>query len=129
MSHITVDENILPQMLDEIRQGRQRVLDGAGLRFHKVAYAECPRSNINTPGYVHLQDTIGYEVDQQSTFYQQWATFYAVKSYAQFVNDGTSRMPPRPFFDHGILAVQDDMDVIVEGAYRDLMLGRVGGRK
>ena len=126
MFTFTVTDNILPEVLDEIRHTAASVLQGAGMLFERVAVEQCPVSDIDDPGYIHLYETIGYEVDQESTYHQQWVTFYVIKNYAQFVNDGTSRMGPRPFFTNGVLAVSDDMDSVVRARFRDLIMGRPG---
>ena len=68
-------------------------------------------------------------VDQESTFYQQFMTFYVMKDYAQHVNDGTSRMPPRPFFTDGVLAVDDHFDTLARRRFNNLMQGRVRGKR
>lgn len=122
---IKVTDNIMPQVFAEIRTQAHGVMSDAGELFRITAYRECPVSNINEPGYIHLRDTIGFELDQESTFYQMFLTFYVLKNYALFVNNGTSRMRPRPFFDWGLIAVQDGLDGLVEKRFRNLMLGHL----
>lgn len=119
-----VTENTLPQTLDAIRLGATRVLMGCGMKFQEVAVDECPVSNISTPGYIHLYQTIGYEVSDLTTYYQMWVTFFVLKHYALFVNNGTSRMRPRPFFDRGIAAMEDGVEDLVRRVFFDLIVGR-----
>ena len=128
-TRITVTDNIFPQVLREIREGTAKTLEGAGRWFYMVAREECPVSDIDEPGYVHLVDTIGYDVDTATTMLQWWVTFYVLKHYAIFVNNGTSRMGPRPFFDRGINAMTEHFEDVARASFRDLMLGRVGVRK
>lgn len=125
----TISDNILPDVAQEIREACAATLDGAGQLFKSTAYRECPVSTNNAPGYVHLRDTIGYEVDTESTFYQQFVQFYVVKDYAHFINDGTSRMAPRPFFSDGMMAVDDHFEDVVRDKFRDLMMGRTRGAR
>lgn len=124
---ITVTDNILSAVGQEIKQTAGVVLTDAGELFKSTAKAECPRSSIDAPGYVHLQDTIGYEADADSLVSQMWVTFWVIKSYAQFVNDGTSRMPPRPFFTDGVNMVAEHFDDAVRKRFAALMLGKVMG--
>jgi HK97 gp10 family phage protein len=120
---VKVTSNDLAAVAEEIVSLSGQVLDDLGQVFHSTAYDECPVSNIDEPGYVHLRDTIGYQISQPDTIGQQEVTFYATKDYAEFVNDGTSTMEPRPFFTDGLLAVEDKIDDIVRARYRNMMLG------
>jgi hypothetical protein len=125
MAYFTVTDNTLRQTADLIEKTAAQVLDGAGERFWNVARQECPISDIDEPGYVHLVETINWDVDQETTFSQIWVTFFVEKSYAMFVNNGTSRMPPRPFFDMGVAAVSDGIDEIIHDKFRFMMLGHM----
>lgn len=129
MIAITITDNILAQVCQQIVGKTTEVLDGAGTLYWNVARNECPISNIDEPGYVHLVETINYEVEPAPTFHMSWVTFFVIKNYAQFVNDGTARMPPRPFFTDGVLAVSDGIDNIVDKVYRDLQMGRAQVRR
>lgn len=124
---ITVTDNILADVAQEIKRTAGMALVDAGEMFKVTARTECPRSNIDTPGYVHLQDTIGYEVDADSLVSQMWVSFWVIKSYAEFINNGTSRMPPRPFFTDGVNAVAEHFDDVVRTRFASLMLGRAAG--
>lgn len=126
---VQVTDNILPQVLNQIRTLASDVLTEAGEEFKYTARMQCPVSATKEPGYVHLRDTIDYEVSQRSTFFQQWVIFFVGKYYATFVNNGTSRMAPRPFFTNGVLAVSDHIDDVVERVFRSLMLGHVENRR
>lgn len=124
MTTWVVKDNILPQVHALINESANQALDGAGQLYKKTARSFCPRSNIEAPGYVHLIDTIDYDTDYESTFFQKWVTFFVVKSYAQFINNGTERMQARPFFTNGVLAVSDGMEGVVRTAFADLIAGR-----
>jgi hypothetical protein len=121
----TVTDNILPQVIEQIHIKAGEALEEAGALYRKVAQDECPVSDIDEPGYVHLIETINYEVDTSSLQSQQYVTFFVLKDYAQFVNDGTSRMAPRPFHDTGVNAVSEGFEDIVERTFRSLKLGRL----
>ena len=122
-SYITVADNSLGATAQRIRDACHGLLDDAGTVFWDVARNECPISTIDEPGYVHLVETINYDIADETTFYQTWVTFYAVKHYAQYVNNGTSRMPARPFFDKGLAAVGDQIDGLILKRFHDLMNG------
>lgn len=125
MSRWTITNNILPEIREEIHKAVTDTLTAAGEVYHDKALNECPVSEIDSPGYVHLAETIGYEVDSDSLIYQQWVTFFVIKSYAEFVNNGTSKMAPRPFFTDGLLEVEDKFEGIVEKKFAALRSGKV----
>lgn len=120
---IKLRDDILPAVAQEIRQRAVWSLRDAGDLFKKRARQECPRSARNDPGYVHLQDTIDYELDANMMDHYSVLTMYVVKDYAIYVNDGTSRMAPRPFFTNGVLAVEDGFDELARNEFHGLILG------
>jgi hypothetical protein len=124
MATWVVTDNTLADTLDAIEMGAGRVLEGCGMLFKERAVRDCPVSDIDEPGYVHLYETIGYEVSLATTYFQQWVTFFVLKHYAIFVNNGTSRMRPRPFFTNGLLAVERGVDDLIHRIFFDLMMGR-----
>lgn len=126
MAHwtITVEDNRLAEVAAEIRSQAIATLSDAGELFKKTARRECPVSKIRTPGYVHLRETIDFVTDADSMFYLAFVQLFVIKNYAIYINNGTSRMPPRPFFDAGVSAVNDHYDEVVEKRFAGLKSGR-----
>lgn len=120
----TVTDDVLGGICDQIIEVAGETLTHAGGRYKRRARADCPVSDIRSPGYVHLRDSIDFDVDLDSTYHQMWVTFYVIKFYAEFVNNGTSRMAPRPFFTNGVLEVEESYEDLVMRDTRDLRMGR-----
>ena len=53
--------NWMPTM-QAIKQGCSDLMNECGERYYDVALNECPVSDVDTPGYVHLAETINYEL-------------------------------------------------------------------
>lgn len=124
---LQVTDNVLPEVLQEVRAAAVDTLTVAGDVFRYVAQNEAPISYKSGKNYVHMVETINYDVDTDSALHQAWVTFFVLPFYSQFVNFGTSRMPPRPFFTNGVLAVQNGYDLIAYRCFAGLMSGRRPG--
>jgi HK97 gp10 family phage protein len=119
-----VTGNIFGPICDQIVDAVEQTIVHAGDRYKKRARRDCPVSDIRTPGYVHLRDTIDYEADTGSLEHFMYLQMYVVKSYAEYVNNGTSRMAPRPFHTNGVLEVEEHYEDIVMNDTRELRMGR-----
>lgn len=84
------------------------VLDSFGAESVIECRRDCPVSDISEPGYVHMIDTITYEVDPESLT----VTTRVDKEYASWVNGGTWKMLARPFFTNGMQRATDRYEEI-----------------
>ncbi len=90
---------------------RHQLLDEFGKLAVEEVKRDCPVSDINTPGYVHMIDTIDYEIDDGDGDADLGSVnVFVLKDYASYVNYGTSRMGAQPFFTNGMQRAQDRLD-------------------
>jgi HK97 gp10 family phage protein len=85
-----------------------RVLHAFGAMSVEECRADCPVSDNNEPGHVHMIDTIDYTVEGPT------CVTGVYKEYASYVDQGTSRQRPQPFFTNGMERSADRYEEMVQ---------------
>jgi HK97 gp10 family phage protein len=110
-TRVVVEEDRFDEADAAVRKALVQEVHRAGNAARNIARQIIVRDGAIITG--DLWRSVGVEFTKRG----QAAELYATVPYASFVHDGTSKMPPRPFFDEAVEEVSKGLEARLKTAF------------